>query len=301
MSCLTILVRRERGPDFVVKQARERLAVKEDWFSDPARIHIEAAAMRALQELVPPGSVPALLFEDHGRHLIAMEAAPEPHENWKTLLLQGRLEADHVGQFARLLSGIHRGSFGSDHFRGLFPDRSFFENLRLEPYYLFSARQQALAAAFLEELVADTRAVALTLVHGDFSPKNVLVHQGRLILLDHEVMHFGDGAFDVGFALTHLLSKARHVAGKREEFLEAAAHFWAVYSEGFRPDAAWERRAVRHTIACLMARVRGKSPLEYLSPEHREQQEKTCLRLMGECPGSMSGLKDFIQKDLERS
>ena len=126
------------------------------------------------------------------------------------------------------------------------------------------------AAEFLHHLVAQTRATRHTLVHGDYSPKNVLVHQGRLALLDHEVIHFGDGAFDLGFALTHLLSKAHVLADRRRDFAEAAKTFWAAYRQTLG-DVPWsadvERQAVAHTLACLLARCIGRSPLEYLRPE----------------------------------
>ena len=287
VSCRTVLVRRSNGPDLVVKQARRRLQVAEKWISDPARIHIEAAAMRVLPELTPPGSVPRLLFEDHELHLLGMEAVPEPHANWKSLLLEGQLNDDHVRQFGRILAGLHSGSFEVERYRRAFADRSFFETLRIEPYYAFTAGQVPAAAAFLHALIEDCRAVQRTLVHGDFSPKNILVHRGQLVLLDHEVFHFGDGAFDVGFSLTQLLSKAGHVAGKKEAFREAARVYWETYLRYFSAGADWEKRAVRHTLACMLARVRGKSPLEYLTVEQQRNQEAWCLQGMADAPATI--------------
>ena len=111
---------------------------------------------------------------------------------------------------------------------------------------------------FYEALIASNRENLLTLVHGDYSPKNVLVYQDRLILLDHEVIHWGDPAFDVGFALTHLLSKAHHVATLRREFADAANYFWKEYLDALG-DTAWRRedwsRAAQNTLGCLLARA----------------------------------------------
>ncbi len=290
VSCRTVLVRRQEEPDLVVKQALRRLRVAEDWFSDPARIHIEAAAMRVLPELTPPGSVPYLLFEDSERHLLGMEAVPEPHDNWKSLLLRGQLDFDHVRQFARILAGIHGGSYDGEAYRRAFADRSFFETLRIEPYYAFTATRVPAAAAFLQALIDECRQVRRSLVHGDFSPKNILIHRGRLVLLDHEVLHFGDGAFDIGFSLTHLLSKAGHVAGHKRAFLEAAQLYWRTYLQHFPAGADWEKRAVRHTLACMLARVRGKSPLEYLTEEQQRRQEAWCLQCMADTPVSIPEL-----------
>lgn len=297
VSCLTVLVRRDSGPDFVIKQARPKLKVAEEWYSDPERIHIEGAAMRVLQELTPAGSVPKLLFEDKEHHLIGMEAIPRPHDNWKTLLLHGRINMDYVAQFAQILAGIHRLSYQKEAYREAFGNRHFFKTLRIEPYYTFTAKQTPGAASFLQRLTEDTLAVQLSLVHGDYSPKNVIVYRDRLILLDHEVMHFGDGAFDVGFSMTHLISKGRYVPGRQEAFKAAALHYWQTYQKDFPPPEGWEERSVRHTIACMLARVRGKSLLEYLGAEEQLHQERRCLELIGDTPSSMEQL---IEKAIER-
>jgi hypothetical protein len=221
-----------------------------------------------------------------------MTAVPKPHENWKTLLLRGELEDDHVRQFAVLLAGIHERSQTSE-WAETFSDRTFFESLRLEPYYLYTAARVAEAAGFLNELVDQTRRARLCVVHGDYSPKNILVHRGQLVLLDHEVIHFGDPAFDFGFALTHLLSKAHHVTTRKRDFLEAADTFWKVYRSGSPSLTArpgFEVRGVGHTLGCLLARVEGRSPLEYLNAIERERQRQGAIHLMNRPPTTLPTL-----------
>src|SRR5919112_6177691 len=227
----TVLVERHQtGGAWVVKQALPKLRVAVDWFSDPQRVHREALGLRWLEALAPPGTITPLLFEDRDIPLLAMEAVPEPHENWKTMLLDGRLENDHVEQFGLLLGTVHRGGYERrEETEPTFWDRSFFESLRLEPYYGYTTEQVPDAADFLRTLVEETRARRDTLVHGDYSPKNVLVREGTLVLLDHEVIHFGDPAFDLGFSLTHFLSKAHHLPEKRSAFAEAALLHWLTY------------------------------------------------------------------------
>ncbi len=297
----TVLVEREKSEGWVLKQALPKLRVRVDWFSSPARIHQEALGLRWLRQLAPPGTIPALVFEDHERHLLAMEAVPRGHENWKAMLLAGRLERGHVEQFARLLGTVHRAAAErAGELAPVFADRSFFESLRLEPYYLYTARQVPEAARFLEALVDATLARRDTLVHGDYSPKNVLVYRDRLVLLDHEVIHWGDPGFDLGFGLTHLLSKAHHLPERRAAFAEAARLFWAVYRET-AGDAPWaedlEGRAVRHTLGCLLARVAGRSPLEYLTEPQRERQQDAAVGLMRQPP---TRVWDLIDTFLER-
>jgi 5-methylthioribose kinase len=296
----TVLVERpEAGEAWVVKQALPKLRVAVDWFSDPERIHREALGLRWLEELVPPGTITPLVFEDQDNHLLAMEAVPEPHENWKSMLLGGRLENDHVGQFGRLVGTVHRGGYERrEETERVFRDRSFFESLRLEPYYGYTAEQVPDAADFLSALVEETRARRDTLVHGDYSPKNVLVRKGTLVLLDHEVIHFGDPAFDLGFSLTHFLSKAHHLPGMREDLADAARFYWATYREVIE-ELPWaadiEERAVRHTLGCLLARVAGRSPLEYLDEGELAHQREAVLALLQYPPESVPGLvEDFV-------
>ncbi|MBD0354473.1 MAG: phosphotransferase [Rubrobacteraceae bacterium] len=284
----TVLVERPTGEAWVLKQALEKLRVSVDWFSDPERVHREALGLRWLQELAPPGSITPLVFEDHDHHLLAMEAVPEPHENWKTMLLEGQVRDEHVEQFGRLLGEVHRNAHERrEELAPIFEDRSFFESLRLEPYYGYTATQVPPAADFLHALVDDTRACRISLTHGDYSPKNILVHEGRLVLLDHEVIHFGDPAFDLGFSLTHFLSKAHHLPKRRAAFAKAANLYWWTYLRAVG-EADWigdlEPRAVRHTLGCLLGRVAGRSPLEYLDEEERLRQKEAVLALMSRTP-----------------
>ncbi|MBI1876937.1 MAG: aminoglycoside phosphotransferase family protein [Chloroflexi bacterium] len=294
----TVWVERPSGEAWVLKQALEKLRVSVDWFSSPERVHHEARGLHWLAQLAPPDTITPLVFEDHNQHLLAMQAVPQPHDNWKTLLLAGQLADDHVSQFGRLLGTIHRQAFERrDDIAPMFEDRSIFESLRLEPYYSYTAGQVPAAAGFLHALIAETRACRLTLVHADYSPKNVLVYQGRLILLDHEVIHWGDPAFDLGFSLTHLLSKANHLPSQRSAFATAAQQYWDVYVETVgdhlvhtREWAGLEARSVRHTLACLLARVAGRSPLEYLDEAARFRQKEAVLALLSNPPGRISEL-----------
>src|SRR5437763_14438678 len=76
----TVLVEWPGGRGRVFKQALPRLRVAVDWFSDPARIHREAEGLRRVAPLAPPGSVPAVVFEDLREHVLGMDAVPRPHD-----------------------------------------------------------------------------------------------------------------------------------------------------------------------------------------------------------------------------
>jgi 5-methylthioribose kinase len=296
----TVLLGRETE-SWVIKQALPKLRVEVDWFSDPSRIHREALGLRYLSQFMPQ-NVPQFIFEDVENHLLVMSAVPKPHENWKSILLKGDLLQHHVKAFGELLGYMHRQAYDRrTDFTEFFADTSFFESLRLEPYYLYTASQVPTAAPFLEALVEDTRKQQLTLVHGDYSPKNILIYQDHLVLLDYEVIHWGDPAFDLGFGMTHLLSKGHYLEEQRSTFLNAAWVFWKSYGRIVK-ELPWSRgleaRAVRHTLSCMLARVRGRSPLEYLNDSHRQRQEKIVLALMSQPPLTFNDLTSEFEKGL---
>jgi 5-methylthioribose kinase len=294
VSCHAVLIEGTVQGNVVLKQALPRLKVAMEWKSDVARIHREALCMRYLHQIGLGNKVTQLLWEDDAVHVIIMTEVPRPHENWKEQLLRGDVNMNIVRQFAMLLASIHRESWQRrDQASRLFEDRQFFESLRLEPYYRFTAQSVPQSAPFYDALISDAVATRLTLVHGDYSPKNVLISASQPILLDHEVAHFGDPAFDVGFAATHLLSKAHHLPGSRERFLEASHEFANSYQEGIANlpwSTAAQPRAVRHTLGCLLARVAGRSPLEYLSAAERTAQAAMVLELMAGPPETLTQL-----------
>jgi aminoglycoside phosphotransferase (APT) family kinase protein len=294
VSCSTFRVVVPGRTDFVIKQALPRLNVASRWLSSPGRAHREALGILYLRDLLPGVPIPRLLFEDRENHVLAMESVPEPHDNWKQLLLGGRLSEDHATRFGTMLAAIHAGALRrAATLEPVFRDRSFFETLRMEAYYQYTARHVPSAGEFIAELLAETRQQCVTLVHGDYSPKNVLIRDGQLILLDHETLHWGDPMFDIGFSLTHFLAKSIHLPDRRDDFRRLAQAYWQAYRRHagaeFQGDAI-ESRAVRHTLACLLARVHGRSPLEYLDEPARQRLAAGALRLMKELPANIPDL-----------
>src|SRR5580704_13866597 len=168
------------GHGWVLKQALAKLRVNVDWFSSPERIAVESKALRWLNRIAPPGTTPAFVLEDATNHLMAMQAIPGESENWKSILLRGEVVSEQFEQFGSLLGTIHRQSSASAaEVCKAFADTTYFENLRLEPYYLFTAQSTPPAAGFLKTLARETLLHKVSLVHGDFSPKNTLLYQGK--------------------------------------------------------------------------------------------------------------------------
>ena len=184
-----------------------------------------------------------------------------------------------------------------------FTDRSQFETLRVDPYYRFSAASLPGVAGWIDELIGETAQVGIALVHGDYSPKNVLIRKNACVLLDHEVAHWGDPAFDIGFASAHFLGKANHLTDKRTDFAEAAVLFWHTYRRAVENQPWFDAvlpRIVRHTIGCTLARVAGKSTLEYLSESERLRQRDVMVAMISDEPPTYEALIGRFAEEMNR-
>ena len=259
------------GGPLVIKQARGQLAVEMVWLADVRRIEREAEAMGWLHERLGAPRIPRMIFLDREAKAMGMEAILPPAENYKSQLLAGQVDPELAEQFGRLLADLHNAT-SDDATRRRFQDITFFDQLRLSPYYDTAAAHHPEAAEQIGKLRKQCMRDGHCLVHGDYSPKNVLVRNQGLVLLDYEVAHWGNPSFDIGFALTHYLCKAVHLPDHGAEFVDAARRFWDCYRGGVALPEASRGQAGLHLAAIMLARVDGKSPLEYLVDEEQREQ-----------------------------
>jgi 5-methylthioribose kinase len=267
----TVLLAEAGGRQWVLKQSLGKLRVKEDWFADRERIHRECAAMILLRPHLPEGAVPAVIFHDTDNYIYAMEAASDARD-WKSLLLGGSVETEVATAAGRILAAQIRASWESAVWEEQFGDQNYFDQLRLDPYYRFTARRHPDLAAAFEACVESCGMIRQSLVHGDFSPKNLLVKGTRVTLIDFEVIHYGNPAFDAAFLLNHLLLKSVHQREFRQRYAACAMAFWKEIELGYPGDIEKMRESTMMHWGCLfLARVDGKSPAEYLSGEGRDQ------------------------------
>jgi tRNA A-37 threonylcarbamoyl transferase component Bud32 len=263
--------------DVVVKRSLPRLRVREDWRSTPERVLTEAAALRLAGQLSPE-RVPALVDVDPATLTVVMERAPADWRPWKSVLMAGEPRAEVAGRLGADLAAWHAGTVGEPA-RTEFADQSVFDELRVGPFYRFAAARNPAVEVRVRgwaEAMADRR---LCLVHGDFSPKNVLVGGGSASwVLDWEVAHYGDPVFDVAFMLCHLLLKSVHRPKDAWQLWACADAFLAAYRAGV-PTALVPPtdHMVGHVGCLLLARVDGKSPAEYLSDAGREHVRDRAL------------------------
>ena len=262
-----ILVVDDGGRKLVAKRALAQLRVRDDWFADTARSRVELAYLRRADAIVP-GCTPRILYSPPHGDWFAMEFLEAGFTNWKSLLLAGRAAGNYARSAGTVLGRIHGATWGDPAVAREFSTLANFRQLRLDPYLETTAiRVPDLAAPLRQELnrLAHTE---LALVHGDFSPKNLLVSTARVVVLDAEVAWFGDPAFDPAFLLTHVHLKGLLHAASPDPLLALGGVFWSAYVDalGDVNRADLEARTVRLLLCLMLARVHGKSPVEYLSP-----------------------------------
>mgnify|MGYP003701491447 CR=1 FL=1 len=257
------------GGPFCVKRALARLKVAADWRAPVERNVYEVAWFRVAGSIVPE-AVPAILGHDEAAGLFAMAwLEPSQHRLWKADLLAGVVDPAVAWAVGDRLGRIHAGSAARPELAAEFATDAIFHAIRLEPYLEAAARAHPDRAEALHALVARTAAIRRCLVHGDVSPKNIQVGPHGPILLDAECAWWGDPAFDVAFCLNHLLLKALHVPRAAAELLESFDRLWAGYRSriDWEPAEALEARIATLLPGLFLARVDGKSPVEYLTDE----------------------------------
>lgn len=280
------------GHPICMKFALHRLRVAEAWFAPEHRNRAEYAWLVAAAQAAP-GSTPRLLGQSDRLNGFAMEYIAGPEVTlWKTALLAEAPDRGEAAMVADVLGRIHAAGAAPRFDRAPFHNARDFHALRVEPYLLFTASRHAAVAPRLQSLAQGLDDSRVSLVHGDVSPKNILFRAGRPILLDAECATMGDPAFDVAFCLNHLILKSVHLPAALPGLRGAIRAFWSAY----RPHVGWEdaggleRRVAALLPALMLARIDGKSPVEYLSAGERVQVRAVSLPLIADPADSLDAL-----------
>ena len=256
---------------FVLKRALAKLKVREDWFADVSRNRAEQAYLRHVGKFLPV-AVPRLLDCHPDDGYFTMEFLGDGFVNWKEQLLAGHAPVDTATTAGQVLGTIHHHTCGQSQLATGFNSPEIFRQLRLDPYLQHTARQHPEIAP---RLLAEADRLATTrdcLVHGDFSPKNMLVSPDRFVVLDCEVACFSDAVFDTAFLLNHFFLKSLHHQPRDFPLEDLVTNFWSAYiiARGDHGDSGLEQRTATLLPMLMLARVDGKSPAEYLSATHQQ-------------------------------
>jgi 5-methylthioribose kinase len=286
-----------RSGSYCVKRALAKLKVAAHWEAPIERNAFEWAYME-VASTAAPGCVPRLIAHDVQRGLFAMEwLAPEQYPLWKAELLEGRADPDFAATVGDLLGRIHSATASDPSLPSRFATDANFHALRVDPYLLETARRHPDLAGAIEAIASRTAETKLALVHGDVSPKNILVGPTGPVLLDAEVAWFGDPAFDLAFCLNHLVIKARVVeqsaSALKSSFRRLAAHYLGHVD--WEEPKALEERAAALLPALALARVDGKSPLEYLDEEQRQSLRADARAAVRASPRSLEQARRLLR------
>jgi fructosamine-3-kinase len=256
------------------KRALSKLRVAADWYAPVERNLFEARWLQVAHQ-ASAGCAPELLGQHPELGVLVMQYLdPVDYRLWKQELHAGNADAHTAKALGQVLSKIHSYAAKNKQLASGFPTDKIFFEIRLAPYLLATAERHPKLAQALQELVMQTQNNAKTLVHGDVSPKNILVGPHGPMLLDAECATWSDPAFDLAFCLNHLLLKCLWTPSSSSDFL----HCFEVLRNSYLPSVDWElptdleARAARLLPGLLLARVDGKSPVEYLTEEHQRDR-----------------------------
>ena len=276
---------------YCLKQALPRLKVAKEWNVPVERVFAEVDWLRTVNGIVP-GHVPRVLGQDDTSKSFVMEFLGPQFRNWKTDMLAGHVDIRIARDVGDMMGRIHAATADDADLAARFATDDNFYAIRLEPYLVETSRvHPALASSLLAtvERTANTRRV---LVHGDVSPKNILVGPNGPVLLDAECAWFGDPAFDVAFCLNHFLLKSAHMPKHNRDLMTSFLEWTKAYRAfvTWEPVAALESRVTSLLPGLALARVDGKSPVEYLGEMERQSVRNAAIRMLHDKPGTLEQL-----------
>lgn len=278
---------------FCLKQALPKLKVAKDWEAPVDRIFGEIDWLRAVDAIVP-GAVPKILGVDRATGCFAMQFFPETvYRNWKSCLLEGEFDDGVASSLGSTLGRIHAATANREQIAKTFANDTNFYALRLEPYLAETARSHANLSDAILSILERTRTTKCALVHGDVSPKNILVGLNGPVILDAECAWYGDPAFDLAFCLNHFWLKSALFPDRASGYMR----LFRTIADSYFAWVEWEPRAelearVATLLPCLtLARVDGKSPVEYLNEKQRMQVRNLAKRLIGHASTSLDAVQ----------
>jgi len=272
---------------FVLKQSRPQLRTRDLWLSDLERIYREQEVMAVLQPLLPEPTVPEVLFSDRANYVFAMSHAPAGSQVWKETLLRGSVDLAIGERAGQILGQMHETTACQTNLVDRFADHTVFVQLRVEPFYRRIQERRPEVAEVVEEIITRMLTRKVALCHGDYSPKNILTHARGFTLVDYETAHFGDPTMDLGFFLSHLVLKAIKHHPAHQRYFDLTRVFWEAYAQriSYRPFAELQTDALAHFGVCILARIDGTSPVDYLpEPPKRDAARRLGVRTLLERP-----------------
>ncbi len=270
VSCVVLAVQNDQV-DLVVKQALPELKTKAKWVADQRRAIVEADAMQIYYSITP-ASVPELIDLDPDNFTLTMSRLPHTCTNWKQDMLEGRIHPEMGEKLGKILAQWHNATAVDAAIKAKFMEGELFEQLRVSPFYRAVAAKNPNLQVVINSLIGEITKEKIALVHGDFSPKNILATSDNSpIVLDFEVAHTGNPVFDLAFVSAHLLCKTIRTSNiaEKEALIATATNFLNSYRQS--SNLAIADSLPLHVALIALARVEGVSPVNYLDESAQRQ------------------------------
>jgi 5-methylthioribose kinase len=288
-----------RAGSYCVKQALPQLKAAKEWRVPVERVFAEIDYLRTVGDILP-GCVPRVVGQDDATKSFIMEFLGPEFHNWKAQLLAGDVDVQMARRVGEVLGRIHAATADRADVADRFATDDNFYAIRLEPYLVESARVHPQLSDMLLMLTARTARTRRVLVHGDVSPKNILVGPAGPVFIDAECAWFGDPAFDVAFCLNHFLLKAAHLPRQMPALMSCFSAMTQTYFARveWEPRPELEARVASLLPGLTLGRIDGKSPVEYLTGTEREQVRGAAVDLLRRPPASLEALAAYWTQEL---
>jgi len=262
--------------DMIIKQALAKLKVAEEWLCDPSRMEAEMKSNEIYHRLVPE-NVPKVISYDPENYIFVREAAPDSCRMWKTDLMTSQLDFEVSAKVMQTLATVHNKCADDAEVAKEFEDKEIFYELRISPYIEFILKKHPQLTDYAKPISDELMNSNITLVHGDYSPKNIVLDGRKVFVTDYEVAHYGHPAFDVAFLANHLVLKAIHMRDFGGAFLAMLRQTLKLYFDQveFMDKKELETSFVKLLPLLMIARVDGKSPVEYIVDEDVKEFVRT--------------------------
>lgn len=269
----TVALAKQGETLLIVKQALETLKVAELWNCNPGRILVEKNALEIYGKLVPD-CVPGLVYYDDENYIMVREAVSEDWCMWKTQLLEGIFDYEVAKKAVMALVTVHNATAGDLGVKELFKDNQYFYELRISPYIEQVVKKYPRLKEKADKVIHMLMNEHIALIHGDYSPKNILVDHSQICILDLEVAYYGHPSFDLAFFSNHFFLKAFKNPQWTGQYLDMLDYMTEIYFQNVTccNGTVLEKQTIQVLAFLLLARIDGKSKIEYLTEENQKNQ-----------------------------
>jgi len=286
--------------NYCIKRSLKRLLVKKKWIANTNRIKFEYLWLKHCQNILKRNIPNTYEFNNKKKYIVMEYLKTSQYKTLKQLYFNKIININTIRSISKHLYKIHSNSSNYKTKKTFEGNYKNFYDLRLDPYFNEVGRVYPKYKGYIKKINENYIKHSNTLVHGDFSPKNILVGKNKIIYLDAECCNFGDPVFDLVFFTNHLLIKSIFFKDKSQEFIKLYISFYKEYLSNLSTKNfnSYIDRIIKMTPIMLLSRVDGKSPVEYINKVKIKNiiRKKSFLLL----DSKISSLNDIIKIINER-